>query len=712
MIQDDYAERVYAGWLGKAIGVRHGGNVEGWTYEKLERAYGEITGYLHEFKHFAADDDTNGPIFFVRALEDYTHASSELTAEQIGKTWLNYVPDGHGFFWWGGYGHSTEHTAYLNMKAGIAAPLSGSIAQNGAAVAEQIGGQIFSDAWGLIAPGKPRLAAEYARKAASVSHDGNGVYGGMFIAACIAQAFAGGTAVSWIEAGLAVIPADSEYARMVRAVTAYRDEHSEADWRACFRFVREHFGYDRYPGACHIIPNAAVIVLSMLYGEGDFSKTINICNMCGWDTDCNVGNVGAILGVRVGLEGIADSWRLPINDFLCCSSVIGSLNMLDMPWCASYIAKFGYRIEGEAPPLRWRTILEDEATLLHFEYPGSTHGFAVSHTAEGHVTTKLSNTTEAAASGSRSLKVMFDGTLPGEAYRLFHRTYYLPEDFNDGRYDPAFSPKLYPGQTVEAVLKLHPAAGDAEVKARLYVRDRNGGGRHYGDPVVLSANEWSLLTYRIPAMANACLIEVGIELVRTEGGWRELIVYLDRMRWSGAPDYRADFAGETVEHWHGRHREISQFTHLRGIWTFEDGQLSGRFCGETAECYTGMPDWKDVRFHACLTPRHGDDHRILFRVQGAIRSYAAGLAPGNRVVLYKNDLGYKELAAAACEWQAGREYAIEIDAAGNRFVVRVDGQALIDYTDTDRPYLRGMIGFCNGGGSHTLYRSYEVKGLS
>ena len=61
-----------------------------------------------------------------------------------------------------------------------------------------------------------------------------------------------------------------------------------------------NFGYDRYPGEVHIIPNAGIVVMALLYGEGDFSRTIQIANMGGWDTDCNVGNVGAIMGVAAG----------------------------------------------------------------------------------------------------------------------------------------------------------------------------------------------------------------------------------------------------------------------------------------------------------------------------------------------------------------------------------------------------------------------------
>ena len=145
------------------------------------------------------------PCFFLRALQDYTF-TLDITVEQIGLTWLYYTPYEHGFYWWGGYGKSTEHTAYLNLRSGIMAPRSGSIEQNGAAVAEQIGGQIFIDTWGLVVPGNPELAATYAQKAANVSHGGNGVYGGMFIAACISKAFVEKDIQKIIDSGLAVIP--------------------------------------------------------------------------------------------------------------------------------------------------------------------------------------------------------------------------------------------------------------------------------------------------------------------------------------------------------------------------------------------------------------------------------------------------------------------------------------------------------------------------
>src|SRR5690606_30593202 len=210
-------EKIYAGFIGKAIGVRLGAPVEPtiWSYERIQKTYGEVTQYLRDFKNFAADDDTNGPVYFIRALRDYGLGAG---AEEVGKTWLNYAAEEHGMFWWGGFGISTEHTAYKNLQAGIPAPRSGSIAQNGATAAEQIGGQIFIDSWGWVHPGDPAKAAEASARAASVAHDGEGLNGARFCAAAIAQAFVARTIEEIIEAGLSTIAPDSLYTRVARAV--------------------------------------------------------------------------------------------------------------------------------------------------------------------------------------------------------------------------------------------------------------------------------------------------------------------------------------------------------------------------------------------------------------------------------------------------------------------------------------------------------------
>jgi ADP-ribosylglycohydrolase len=192
----DYVERVYAGVLGKLIGVYLGRPFEGWPYERIRSQLGEIWYYVHTRRDMpfnthtlvVTDDDVTGMFTFLRALSDYGCAELP-SAEQIGQTWLNYIIEGRTILWWGGLGRSTEHTAYLRLKRGISAPASGSVALNGRIIAEQIGAQIFIDGWAMVAPGDPALAAELARRAASVSHDGVAIHGAQLLAAMQAQAF-------------------------------------------------------------------------------------------------------------------------------------------------------------------------------------------------------------------------------------------------------------------------------------------------------------------------------------------------------------------------------------------------------------------------------------------------------------------------------------------------------------------------------------------
>src|SRR6476646_6709458 len=129
----DYTERVYAGVLGKLIGVYLGRPLEGWTYDRIMAELGEVAYYVHEQLGrplIVTDDDISGTFTFLRALPDYANRRT-LTPQQIGQTWLNYIIERKTILWWGGMGNSTEHTAYLRLKRGVQAPHSGSIEPNG-----------------------------------------------------------------------------------------------------------------------------------------------------------------------------------------------------------------------------------------------------------------------------------------------------------------------------------------------------------------------------------------------------------------------------------------------------------------------------------------------------------------------------------------------------------------------------------------------------
>ena len=88
-MKQEYIEKIYAGWLAKIIGIRLGAPIEGWTYEKIKNLYDELYHYPVDYKEFAADDDSNGPLFFLRALEDGRHGF-DLKAQDVAEALLNY----------------------------------------------------------------------------------------------------------------------------------------------------------------------------------------------------------------------------------------------------------------------------------------------------------------------------------------------------------------------------------------------------------------------------------------------------------------------------------------------------------------------------------------------------------------------------------------------------------------------------------------------
>ena len=708
-IPENYLQDVYAGWLGKIIGIRVGAPDESWTAEQIYKVYGDLWHYPVDYRDFAADDDTNGPLFYLHALGDSTHGFS-IVPQDVGNALLNYAPYEHGFFWWGGYGVSTEHTAYLNLRHGIPAPRSGSIEQNGAAVAEQIGGQIFIDTWGLVSPGNPDQAARYARVAASVTHDGNAIYGGIFIAVCISLAFVEKNIRRIIEKALTYIPQDCEYTRVVRAVMEFADTHPDSTFRDCYDFLHDHFGYDRYPGNCHIIPNAGVIILSLLYGQGDFGKTVCISNMCGWDTDCNAANVGTIMGVLVGLDGIDfDKWRAPIHDFLACSSVMGSMNSMDIPYGASYIADLAYRVAGETPPAPMDAIFRERIDSCHFEYPGSTHSMQgrCVPSARGNQTPEicLRNTEEAARTGRRSLKAVTKPIEAGDSLDVYKKTYFVPADFHDNRYDPAFSPTFYPGQTIHGSVMAPDST--VPVRASLYAHEKRGDRILQGEVVTLRPGEWADLTYTVPAMEGGLIDEIGVRLTACEGG--VLSAYLDDFYADGSAAYSFLPEKENPEVWTGTHVEVSQFTRLKGLLYLENGQLH-LSCSDFGEGYTGLHTWGDIRVSAELTGLTGQIHCLNFRVQGAIRSYAAGMIAPDTFAILKNENGYRVLQSMKVpEQKNGVPFTVSVQAVGNQLQAVLNGTHTLSVVDDHDPYVMGAIGLSVREGSHAACRYLRVE---
>ncbi|MBN14432.1 MAG: hypothetical protein CMJ15_04310 [Pelagibacterium sp.] len=690
----DLVHRIYSGFLGKAIGVRLGAPVEPtiWSYERIRDTYGEITGYLRDFKTFAADDDTNGPVYFIRAMRDYQLVP---TPHEVAKTWLNYAAEGHGMYWWGGYGRSTEHTAYLNLRAGIEAPQSGSIAQNGAAIAEQIGGQIFIDSWGWVNAGNPERAAEMSASAASVAHDGEGLNGARFCAAMIAAAFTAKSVEQLFEIGLSVIPSDSTYAAVVRAVLG-QHQNDPDDWRACRDLLTRDWGYDRYPGVCHIIPNAGVLALAMIYGKGELCRTVEIATMCGWDTDCNAGNAGAIIGTFEGVQPGWDKYRKPINDMVVTSGVTGALNIVDIPNFARELATLALQLDGKNVPEGWAEAMDDRGIHFDFSLPGSTHGFKTSGTNQ----LELSWTDKDNGAGVGALEILIDRFERGQSGKVFWKPFYRRADFDDERYRPMFSPLVASGQTVSFDIFMEPWEGDGHLRIAPYVRAtmsktivETGA---YQQP---AAGSWTHIEFTVPDADGEAIDEIGLD-IEYFGRLKFLgKLHLANFRVTGKGTTRIDPAKE-VEEWDA----ITRFTWNRGYWKKDGATITG-LTDTDADLWTGHLYTRDAVVSAEITPQSGASHLVSFRAQGTSRFYAAGFEDG-KLRIIREDFGKSVLAETDFAVEFGRTYRLAVDVKETSIAVSVDGEKLL--TASDDRFAYGQAGVRLGGPGRLAVSKFEI----
>ncbi|HEY8789194.1 MAG TPA: ADP-ribosylglycohydrolase family protein [Actinopolymorphaceae bacterium] len=660
----DYLDRVYAGCLGKVLGVYLGRPFEGWSHERIAAQFGDIDFYVHDkvgVPLVVADDDISGTFTFLRALPD--HGSTlDLTPAQIGNTWLNYLVERKTVLWWGGMGVSTEHTAYLRLAAGIKAPASGSMELNGQVVAEQIGAQIFIDGWAMVAPGRPGLAADLARRAGSVSHDGESVYAAQLLAAMEAQAFVTDDIDELIDTGLRFVPADSLIATMIAGIRRWRIE--EPDWRAARDLLDRDYGYHRYGGGCHVIPNHGLIILALLYGDGDWDRSMMIVNTCGWDTDCNSGNLGCLLGIRNGVAALTaeQDWRSPVADRIIMPTADGGGTVTDVAREALAVANVGRALAGLG------SLQPKDGARFHFSLPGSVQGFTIC-SGDGSLGARGADDPD-----ERRLSVVLSGVT-----EVTTPTFLAPEDFQMPGYQLLASPTLYPGQTVTATV-VADASNTADVTARLVIHHYGAHDEDrqvLGDLVTVIAGSSARLELLVPDVGGQPIHQVGV-VFDGEPGDR---IDLDRLGWTGEPDVTLRQPTETSTMWSRAWVEgVDHFMdHVgshpdRHLWMAQD---RGRGLVQH-----GTREWRDYEVTATITPHLADVTGISVRTQGMRRYYAVLVSRDGVVQLVKVvDDSEAVLAEAKVAWHLDSEYRITISVSGRPGSVRL--AASVNGTDLD-----------------------------
>ena len=375
---DEYVDKVQGAWMGKMIGVTFGAP---WEFQYQNTPIGfDITDWplsatrmkeyrqqasnkpgdwtpitsetdnrkvniIHEFvidsekEHpsfgIPDNDDIYINLLFLYCLRRYGIDVDPVT---VAKEWDKKIRQ----VW-----HANE-AGLANIRKGILPPDSGHPRNN--LHADDIDFQIESDIFGMIAPGMPQVSNRYGERMGHIMNYGDGVYGGMFVSAMYAQAFFAKNIREVVENGLKAIPAQSLYAQTIQDVIRWHDQYPN-DWLKTWQLVQTKWGEvdhcpDGYKKPFNIDAklNGAYVVIGLLYGEGDWYKTMNYATRCGQDADCNPANAAGILGALIGAHAIPAQYSEPVHNTYWNKSLAGLPNSYEIDALSSDTALIGLKV--------------------------------------------------------------------------------------------------------------------------------------------------------------------------------------------------------------------------------------------------------------------------------------------------------------------------------------------------------------------------------
>lgn len=329
----ELADRLLAAWQGRCAGCQLGKPVEGTTWPDKIKTVLQTVGswplvdYMNpapaglrseqlpdcdffqrglewrntlckgNFHDVAPDDDIHYAIISLRVLERH---GVDFTPEQAARTLEDLSPVSCLF--------AAGRNLLRTFVFGFRPPFT---AFYGNPCRQSLGAQIRCDAFGWCAPANPALAAHMAYRDASTSQRRNGIYSGIFFATLLADVLAHGDVGRAIDTASAYVPPQSRFAEMLRWVRAQCQ--GAPDWEQVNAAMLA-----KYPAEAaqfnHSIPNAAIVLMALLLGKGDFTRSLGISVMAGLDTDCTAATVGSVLGCALGTSGIPRHWTEPFHD--------------------------------------------------------------------------------------------------------------------------------------------------------------------------------------------------------------------------------------------------------------------------------------------------------------------------------------------------------------------------------------------------------------
>jgi len=289
-------DKIAGGWAGKMIGVTYGAPTEfkaqGKTFED------PIKWVPTDVKGSVWQDDIYVQLTFMETMDEYgVDAPAAKFQELFAKS---------GYMLW----HANVQ-GRKNYFDGIYPPLSGNPEFN--LHADDIDFQIESDYIGFICPGMPQSANKIADKIGHIMNYGDGVYGGVFVAALYSEAFLENDINKIVDKALLSLPAKSDYAKIITDVVVLHKQYPK-DWRKAWQELENKWGKVNICEAGKTFNidaklNGAFIIMGLLYGDGDVDKTMEIATRCGQDSDCNPSNAVAVLGVIKGFSGLPIAYQ-------------------------------------------------------------------------------------------------------------------------------------------------------------------------------------------------------------------------------------------------------------------------------------------------------------------------------------------------------------------------------------------------------------------
>lgn len=304
LTKETLMDKIKGGWAGQTIGCTYGGPTEFKFNGTMVQAYNQYdwkeAGILDQYQHNGGlYDDLYMDLTFVAIFEKYgLDAPIDSFANAFARA---------PYPLW----HANQAARY-NILNGIMPPASGHWTNN--PHADDIDFQIEADFAGLMAPGMVNTSAQICDKIGHIMNYGDGLYGGIYVAAMYSLAFASDDIHFIVNEALKVIPTESKYHQCISDVIAWHKKYP-TDWKQTWFELERKWSEDLYcPEGVHVpfnidaTINSAYVAVGLLYGAGDFFQTMDIAMRCGQDSDCNPATALGILGTMKGYKQIPQEY--------------------------------------------------------------------------------------------------------------------------------------------------------------------------------------------------------------------------------------------------------------------------------------------------------------------------------------------------------------------------------------------------------------------